>query len=167
MSAHGDFCQEPQGMAEIVTDYFTNLFTSNGHLTDDMLVVLDCVPTKVTAQMNQSLCAPFTEAEVQKALLDIHPDKSPGPDGMLAIFYQKFWHVIGKEVTSAVLDVLNHDANREGWNHTVITLIPKTENPLLMKEFRPISLCNVCYKIVSRALTNRLRPYMGSLIDEY
>lgn len=148
MTAHGDLCHDPQGMAEIVIDYFTKIFTSNGHSTDDMATVLGCVPTKVTAQMNQSLCAPFTAAEVQQALFDMHQDKSPGPDGMSAFFYQKFWHIIGREVTTAVLDVLNHDANLEDWNDIVVPLLPKTENPPLMKEFRPISLCNVCYKIV-------------------
>ncbi|XP_073137930.1 uncharacterized protein [Henckelia pumila] len=94
------------------------------------------------------------------------PDKAPGPDGFSGIFYQKFWHVVGEEVTQVVLHILNEDAPMDGWNNTIITLIPKVGNPMMMKEFRPISLCNICYKIIARALTNRLRLLMSRVIDE-
>ncbi|XP_073154204.1 uncharacterized protein [Henckelia pumila] len=72
----------------------------------------------------------------------------------------------GEDMAKAVLSVLNDGAPMDDWNSTIINLIPKVQNPLLMKEFRPISLCNVCYKLVARALTNRLRPLMEHVIDE-
>lgn len=64
----------------------------------------------------------------------------------------------GGDVTKAVLWILNDDEPIEPWNETLITLIPKVKDPMLMKDFRPISLCNVNYKIVTRVITNRLRP---------
>ncbi|XP_073272102.1 uncharacterized protein [Primulina huaijiensis] len=167
ITAHGDLCSEPQGMAEIITEYFTNLFDSNGPSPEDMSHILECVQAKVTQQMNLLLCAPFTAREVKKALFDMHPDKSHGPDGMSALFYQKFWHIVGRDVTAAALAVLNEDAPLDNWNQTVVTFIPKVANPLFVKEFRPISLCNVCYKIVSRALTSRLRQIMNDIIDDH
>lgn len=60
--------------------------------------------------MNFLLCAPFTAEEIIKALFDMHPDKSPGPDDMFAFFYQKYWSVVGQEVISASLAVLNAGA---------------------------------------------------------
>lgn len=57
--------------------------------------------------MNSILCAPFSEDEFRKAPFDMHPDKTPCPDGMFAFFYKKFWSEVGKEVTSAVLRLLN------------------------------------------------------------
>lgn len=99
-------------------------------------------------------------------MFDLSPEKAPGPDGMPGIFFQKFWNIIGKDVTKEVLQVLNEGASLDSWNSTIITLIPKVRNPLSIKEYRPISLCNGCYKIVARALTNRLRPILAHVIDE-
>lgn len=69
------------------------------------------------------------------------------------------------DVTEAVLSVLNYQGDLEDWNSTIITLIPKVKEPSTFKEFRPINLCNTCYKIVSRAITNRLRQVLAQVID--
>ncbi|XP_073153714.1 uncharacterized protein [Henckelia pumila] len=122
--------------------------------------------SSVTTVMNNMLDAPFTQSDVKKSLFDMSPDKALGPNGMSMLFYQKYWHIVWEDVTKASLDVLNEGASMDCWNKTVITLIPKVQNPLMMKEVRPINLCNVCYKIISQALTNRLRPIMKSFIDE-
>lgn len=116
--------------------------------------------------MNNLLCAPFTAQEIKRAMFDMHPDKAPGPDGMSALFYQSCWNIVGKEVTETTLKVLNYGADLQDLNSTVVTLIPKVSQPVTMKDFRPISLCNVCYKIVARALTNRLSPIMTQIIGE-
>ncbi|XP_073014526.1 uncharacterized protein [Primulina eburnea] len=165
VSSQGDWCTETQSISAIVLDYFESLFTSSNPLDDEIGRVVDAVAPQVDTQMNQVLCAPFTATDIRRALFDMHPDKAPGPDGLSALFYQKFWDVVGKDVTDAILRVLNEGASLETWNDTLVTLIPKVKNPMFLKEFRSISLCNVCYKIVSRALTNRFRPALSKLIE--
>lgn len=64
-----------------------------------------------------------------------------------------------------MLRVLNDGASLEDWNKTLVTLIPKIKDPLILKNFKPISLCNVCFKIVSRAITNRFRPILSKIIE--
>ena len=53
----------------------------------------------------------------------------------------------------------------EGVNNTAIVLIPKVDNPVKLTEYRPISLCNVIYKVVSKCLVNRLRPILEEIIS--
>lgn len=96
----------------------------------------------------------------------MYPTKSPGPDGMPALFYQKIWHIVGKNVTDCVLDILNKNCLNLKLNYTHIILIPKCKTPELITQFRPISLSNVILKICSKAITNKLKPNMHNIIAE-
>ena len=111
------------------------------------------------------LSSDFTAEEVEVALFQMGPTKAPGLDGMNALFYQKFWHVVGETITMAVLDFLNSGNMVPDINHTNIVLIPKVKNPEKMSNFRPISLCNVIYKIISKALANRLKQVLPQIIS--
>lgn len=62
--------------------------------------------------------------------------------------------------------ILNHGGKLEEWNNTIITLIPKVKKAERIKDFRPISLCNVIYKIVAKAIANRLTGIMERVIDQ-
>jgi hypothetical protein len=113
---------------------------------------LDTVPSKVTSEMNEGLLKPFVEKEVKEALFQMFPTKAPGPDGFPAHFFQRHWELCGAEVTSAVLRVLRGEDDPSLINKTFIVLIPKIANPEELGQFRPISLCNVIYKIASKVL---------------
>jgi hypothetical protein len=84
---------------------------------------------RVTAAMNRNLLRVFTPEEVDSALNQMHPLKSPGPDGMSAVFYQHSWSLVRNEVCLAVLDYLNKGIFDVSINDTFITLIPKVKNP--------------------------------------
>jgi hypothetical protein len=84
---------------------------------------------------------------------------------MWALFYKNFWEIVGEKVTQEALNVLNGGQLPEGWNETTIVLIPKVKNPDKLKDLRPISLCNVVYKIVSKVLANRLKLILPDIIS--
>jgi hypothetical protein len=80
-------------------------------------------------------------------------------------FYKKFWSLVGEKVKREVLTVLNGAAKPEGWNDTVIVLIPKMKMPEKLKDLRLISLCNVVCKFISKVLSNRLKRVLPDIIS--
>ena len=109
------------------SDYFENLFQAGA--CDRMKEGLDAVPQMVNEEMQETLFGEFTAREVRVALFQMGPTKTPRPDGMNALFFQKFWHIVGDDVVMAVLDFLNNGHMLPEINHTNIVLIPKVKNP--------------------------------------
>lgn len=75
-------------MSAIIVDYFSTLFTSQNPTEHDLRQVLDGITPLIDDNQNSILCAPFGEEEIKRSLFDMHPDKSPGPDGMSVFFFQ-------------------------------------------------------------------------------
>ena len=150
-------------VVEVASAYFDNLFHAG--VGDQMEECLHAVQSKITDDMREVLSIEFTVEEVKVALFQMRPTKAPGLDGMNALFYQKFWRVVGDIVVLAMLDFLNNRNMLPEINHTNIVLIPKIKNLGKMSDFRPISLCNVIYKIISKVLANRLKQVLSQIIS--
>ena len=93
------------------------------------------------------------------------PTKAPGLDGFPVQFFQRHWEVCGADVTKAVLRIVKGEETADSINETILVLIPKVKNPTLLSQFRPISLCNVIYKIRWKCLVNRKRLLLNDLIS--
>jgi ribonuclease HI len=144
-------------------NYFQSLFTSD--VVGDMMPCLQPLKKCVTAEMNRDLLKKISEEEVYRALHDMAPLKAPGPDGFTAGFFQKNWSIIGKDICHAILVTLNSGVLPPFLKQTNIALIPKTKNPVSVTDFRPISLCNVMYKMISKILANRLKRILPHIIS--
>jgi hypothetical protein len=94
------------------------------------------------------------------------PTKAPGPDGFPALFYQTHWDFLKDEICSAVRSFLSGGDIPEGLCDSVVVLILKVARLKQLKFFRPISLCNVLYKIASKVLANRLKVILPLIISE-
>jgi hypothetical protein len=114
--------------------------------------------------MNEKLLAPFSADDVRKEVFSIGDYKAPGPDGLHLFFYKKIWNVYGEEITQEVLQAVNSGVIPDGWNDTTVILITKTDNPELVTQFRPISWCNVIYKIISKMLALRMKGIVHEVI---
>ena len=150
-----------ESIAHIAESYFQHLFTSANLINAN--VVLDSADKLVTPRMNDILLQRYTSEEVRLALFQMHPSKSPRP---AHFFFQKFWHIVGTDVTVAILLVLNFGHMLKKMNYTHIVLIPKKNDPKHMAEYRPISLGKVVFRILSRVIANCLKIILPNTISD-
>lgn len=115
--------------------------------------------------MNHQLNKEYTTEEIERALKQMAPIKSPEPDGFGACFYHKHWSTVGKDAYNAVLDILQGECMLSPINSTFIALILKNDNFVLVSDYRLISMCNVVYKMVSKVTCNRLKNFMPHIIS--
>ena len=162
----GTWCEDINDVESIFTDYFSSIFTSTNPSDMQLHDVLCFVDPVVSEDCNQWLLRPFSKEEIFAALSQMHPSKATRPDGMHAISYKKFWHIIGDDVTDFVTIILHGSRSPSCVNHTNIALIPKVKTPTHAADFRPIALCNVLYKLVSKAIIIRLKDYLPSLVSK-
>jgi len=119
--------------------HFQNIFTSSTSSYSQN--IFDVVRNRVSSQDYNLLNNVFTETEVLEAISSMKANSAPGPDGFLAMFFQKYWEIIGPDIMQHVSNVLNNKGSIDDSNHTFISLIPKINNPITPSDFRPISLC--------------------------
>lgn len=160
----GSWCNTEQEMGEEIAKYFQHLFTSSQ--PSEFEEIFGGIPRTITVDMNKSLTRQVSEAEIRRAIFSMQPNKAPGPDGMSPIFYQKFWNIVKKDVVAAILNFFSNDFMSTAFNETMITLILKIDSPSNLTHYRPISLCNVVYKIVSKILANRLKVALKHCISQ-
>ena len=95
------------------------------------------------------------------------PHKAPGPNGIPAFFFQEHWNIVKKDILNTVHAFFHSGYLSKTLDHTYITLVLKINFPDDVTHFRPISLWNVIYKVISKILVNRLKPFMDELITPF
>ncbi|KAK4395317.1 LINE-1 retrotransposable element O protein [Sesamum angolense] len=162
-----EWVEDVDGIRRYIISYFHDVFASSRPQETDIAIGTEHLRQVVDASMAEDLLQPFTAIEVKSALFSMAPLKSPGPDGMSPIFFQKFWHIVQTDVTSCALNLLNSLVMPPSLNATNIVLIPKCKHPEYLTQFRSISLCNVVYKIASKAIANRLKVLLDRIISPF
>ncbi|KAK8314530.1 hypothetical protein V6Z12_D01G177900 [Gossypium hirsutum] len=158
---HGTWHEDKKDICHIAWSYFHNLFKTSTDPNED--VDLNFIPGCITDNMNCFLNREFSDEEIMAAFKQMDPRKAPGIDGLSGSFFKEHWAVVGSDVINTCSDILNGKKNVECLNDTLLILIPKIKNPSEMSNFRPISLCRVIYKIISKTLANRLKVVLPSV----
>lgn len=166
-SKTGEICTDPEDINNVFKDFYTELYTSKSDLSfsqlNDFLNKLSLPQLK--REQQHSLDNVISMEELTKALLSFPPNKSPGPDGFGAEFYQAF----SEKLTPLLLRMLNHSfhENRlpESLYEAHICVIPKKgKDPLDPASYRPISLLNLDHKILTKILSIRLNKIIIDII---
>ncbi|XP_024155771.1 uncharacterized protein LOC112163728 [Rosa chinensis] len=99
----GQWFEDDAGIENVVTSYFSKMFQASEIDYEAVHTTLEAIQPSVSEEMNAQLCAPCTIEEVRRALFQMYPTKSPGPDGMPPLFFQHHWETIGTDVFEAVI----------------------------------------------------------------
>lgn len=112
-----------------------------------------------------SLQQPFTMIEIQAAVHQLANNKASGPDGLPNEFLKTYWNELKPEVYAIMQKFFSHQLDLRPYNEATIVMVPKTEIPVSTSDFRPISVLNLIPKLISKILSNRLRPVLSDLIS--
>lgn len=128
--------------------------------------MVDNIPKIIGPNQDKILFAIPSVDEIKKVVFSFQGDKALSPDGFPIFFFQEYWHIVGADTTNIVKELFGSRRILKEINSTFIALIPKVVGPDSMGNFRPISLCNSFYKIISKVLTSRLLAILPLVIFE-
>ena len=150
-----------------IEQFYSSLYTTNNPKKDEIVQYInECKTNNRLSDTERDKCeGKLTVAECTSAIKKFKPNKSPGSDGLSAEFYKTFWH----KIDNIVVDSLNYaykngelsDSQKIG----VVSLIYKKNDALDLKNWRPITLLNIDYKIAAHALAERLKTVISKIID--
>lgn len=113
-----------------------------------------------------SLERPFEEEEIRKAVFALGKDKTPGPDGFSLAFFQDCWDIVKPDLLKVFAEFFVNGKVGTSMNSTFISLVPKKDRSVKVKDFRPISLVSSVYKIITKVLASRLSEVISDTISE-
>lgn len=154
-------CTLVEGIANTIIDYFLRLFSATD--SANMGPVIESRERFVTPTINNILLQEYKEDKVRRALFQMHPSKSSDFDGMSLFFFQKYWHIVGHNVTNAILSILRSRHLLRKMNYTHVVMIPKVNEPKHASDFHLISLGNVVSRIFSKVLVNRIKLILPNI----
>jgi hypothetical protein len=132
--------------------------TSRSHAIN--LELLDLPRLQLSVLANR-----FTEEEVLGVIREMLPDKSPGPDGFTSRFLQASWSIIRPDIMQAFDALWRMDARSfHAVNEALTVLLPKSDAPATIKDYRPISLIHSLAKLMSKVLANCLAPRLHEMV---
>ena len=159
-----DTITEQSDLINETHEFYENLYSSKPieqHKQDAFLQI----NTPLLSPNEHNICeGHVTEQELNKALLSMENNKSLGLDGLTTNIYKHFWNILGPEMTNILNFGSENGSLALSQRRGVISLIFKKGDRTKLKNWRPITLLNTDYKILTKALTNRLQQTLPSLI---
>lgn len=156
---------DPVQISTFIIDHFAKIYTTD-HSFSYLRRALFPVPHPHLSEIDKAtLQAPCIIHEISKVVFSFSPLKAPGPDGLHPLFFQKYWDITKSSVYSIILNIMETAIAPPDLNQTYIALIPNKDNVDTISQYRPISLCNTVYKILTKVMANRIKPFLDSIIS--
>eukprot|EP00253_Pinus_taeda_P018333 PITA_18333 len=161
----GRVVTEQEKIKEATSRHFQTLLTADPIYLENP-GFLNIIENKISEAQNADLDKEVTTEEIKWSIHNMSLDKAPGPDGFTVAFYRTHWEIIKKDYIRMAKNFFTKCKMGSSIKSSHLALIPKDPNPQSFDRFRPISLCNVSYKIITKILANRLKKILPSLISE-
>ncbi|XP_018435427.2 uncharacterized protein LOC108807663 [Raphanus sativus] len=155
----GNRVSDIMAIKAMILDFYTLLLGTSNSLVAPLTIsqIRDIHPYRCPLDLETQLIEIPSEEIIRDTVFRLPRNKAPGPDGFTAEFYTSSWELVGSDVITAVKDFfLSFNLPRQV-NATVVALIPKVPGAASLTDFRPISLCNTIYKVISRILARKLQ----------
>ncbi|XP_077236579.1 uncharacterized protein LOC143878157 [Tasmannia lanceolata] len=166
-TADGSISTNPDEIADTMVAYFKSLLNKE----DSALPIHPNNfpnPSRILSEEDSlQLTNFFSAADIWNVIKNSDGNKSPGPDGLNGRFFQAFWYLIGPDVVKAIQFFFRKGKILPQLNATFISLLPKSPEASSPEKYRPISLCNFLYKVISKLMANRLKPILNKLISPF
>ncbi|GJX09615.1 reverse transcriptase [Tanacetum coccineum] len=161
----GEWIDNPDQPHKLICENFIDICSTSRNGNRDFGDVLDLLNPVVNNDMSTKLEASVKKVEIEKAVKSLGAHKAPNEDGFSDLFFQKYWHIVGDTVSKAIQQFFDDGVMPHLLNKTLVVLIPKVPYPETVGQFRPISLCNFVYRVLSKIMENKLKPYMHKIIS--
>ena len=146
----------------LVLEFFESLYT---RIPGDRFIPINSNWSCVSSIQNEALVTQFSVEEIFKALKALGNNKAPGPDGFTVKFLITQWSIFKDIFKSLMSDFHRNGRLNACIQENFICLVQKKENVTLVKDFRPISLTTLAYKVVAKVLSERLKQVMDAIIS--
>ena len=163
---NNEISESPQVILSELEKFYTNLYSAEALIRNPQVVntFLKDLP-KLTDEQSNSCEGMLTEAEIFRCLNSFSNNKSPGTDGLSSEWYKFFWEDIKLYLLNSLNFIAKNGKMSISQRQGILTLIPKKDkNPLLVKNWRPISLLNLDYKLIAKCIANRIKPVLSNII---
>ena len=161
----GNLVKEPQQIVKEFSEFYRDLYKMEPINDIEMNFFLNKIENSLNEEEKSSLEGMITTEEVHRELKEMQGNKSPGLDGLTKEFYLSFWEVIGDDLVETVNNVFLTENLSETMRTAVISVLFKKGDPAEVKNYRPVSLLTVDYKVITKVLKTRLSKVMSSLVD--
>ena len=166
-SPNGDIVTSTEGISNVYREFYLDLFTEEPVEAASQPPFLDSLSRVLDEDSRVDLDSPLELPELDAALCSMANGKTPGGDGLPKEFYVKFWDLVGPDLLGVFRCAFNLKQLGDSQRLGIITLLEKSGDQLDPKNKRPISLLNVDYKILAKALCIRLSQVLPDIVGQF
>ena len=163
-NGEGEWFYEEDKVKDHIQRGFIKLYTTKMEASHLIALTLGNSCFSFSNEERELIGKDVSDEEIRRGLWVLKPFKALGSDGLHARFFQHFWHGVKDSTYTEVKNIFAQGFILGYLDETLITLIPKCKNPETISHYRPISLCNSIYEVVSKILFGRIRPLLNNII---
>ena len=146
--------------------FYTHLYSLETTIPQAQKSMLGKIDRTLTREQALECEGLFSEQELKTSINDLHSDKSPGPDGLSLEIFRICFEELKVAFLDMIIEVRYQETLSDSQKQASIVTLPKQGDLTLLKNWRPLSMLNTDYKILTKMLSNRLAKVLPIIIHE-